>query len=105
MRGAARPTARLLEEPVKTGPVEALLEVTAQSPVPIATGEKLFALGQFRPLIDERAALILQPDLTHCFGIAHLLEIARAAEAEQMLMAPHNAGGPSVRRRPCKPMR
>ena len=36
----------LLEEPVKTGSVEALLEVTRKSPVPIATGEKLFTLGQ-----------------------------------------------------------
>lgn len=89
---ACRPL--LLEEPVKTGSVEALLEVTRKSPVPIATGEKLFTLGQFRPLIAERACAYLQPDLTHCFGIAHLLEIARAAEAEQMLMAPHNAGGP-----------
>ena len=83
-----------LEEPVKTGSVEALLEVTHKSPVPIATGEKLFTLDQFQSLITARACAYLQPDLTHCFGLTGLLAIAQAAEAEQMLMAPHNAGGP-----------
>jgi len=83
-----------LEEPVKTGSLEALLAVQGQSPVPVATGEKLFTLEQFRPLIAARACAYLQPDLTHCFGLTHLLEIARAAAAEQLLMAPHNAGGP-----------
>ena len=83
-----------LEEPVKTGSVLALAEVSRKSPIPIATGEKLFALEQFRPLIKARACSYLQPDINHCFGISHLLEIARAAAPEQMLMAPHNAGGP-----------
>lgn len=83
-----------LEEPVKTGSVEALLEVTHKSPVPIATGEKLFTLDQFQSLITARACAYLQPDLTHCFGLTGLLAVAQAAEAEQMLMAPHNAGGP-----------
>ena len=55
---------------------------------------RLFTLEQFRPLIESRACAYLQPDLSHCFGIAHILEIARAAATEQMLMAPHNAGGP-----------
>ena len=83
-----------LEEPVKTGSVEALMEVSRKSPVPVATGEKLFTLEQFQPLIAARACAYLQPDLTHCFGLTGLLAIAQAAEAEQMLMAPHNAGGP-----------
>jgi galactonate dehydratase len=83
-----------LEEPVKTGSVAALMEVAQKSPVPVATGEKLFTLEQFRPLIDARACAYLQPDLTHCFGLTGLLDIARAAAAAQMLMAPHNAGGP-----------
>ena len=83
-----------LEEPVKVGSLDALLEVQRKSPVPIATGEKIFALRDFQPLIDSRACAYLQPDVTHCFGISHLLQIARAAETAQTLMAPHNAGGP-----------
>lgn len=83
-----------LEEPVKVGSVEALMEVSRKSPVPIATGEKLFTLRDFKPLIDQRACAVLQPDLGHCFGITALLDIAKSAEAAQMLMAPHMAAGP-----------
>ncbi len=43
-----------LEEPVKVGSVEALLAVSRNSPVPIATGEKLFTLRDFKPIIDQR---------------------------------------------------
>ena len=89
---ASRPL--FLEEPVKVGSLEALLAVSRHSPVPIATGEKLFALRDFLPLINARACAYLQPDVTHCFGVTGLLDIARAAAVEGMAMAPHNAGGP-----------
>lgn len=84
----------LLEEPVKVGSVQALAEVSAKSPIPIATGEKLFHLRDFSPLIEARACAYLQPDVCHAFGITGLVEIGRAAQAAQMQMAPHNAGGP-----------
>jgi galactonate dehydratase len=83
-----------LEEPVKVGSTDALIEVSRKSPVPIATGEKLFSSSDFQPLIDQRACAYLQPDVTHCFGITTLLGIAQHAERNQMLMAPHNVGGP-----------
>lgn len=83
-----------LEEPVKVGSVQALLEVSQKSDVPIATGEKLFHLRDFLPLIEARACAYLQPDVCHSFGITGLVEIGLAAREAQMLMAPHNAGGP-----------
>ena len=45
-------------------------------------------MAQFRELIDRRACAVLQPDITECFGIHRVMEIARLADAEQMLMAP-----------------
>ncbi|MCC7261996.1 MAG: D-galactonate dehydratase, partial [Candidatus Latescibacteria bacterium] len=56
-----------LEEPVKVGSLEALLELSRKSPVPVATGEKLFSPAEFKPLIDARACAYLQPDIAHCF--------------------------------------
>ena len=44
-----------LEEPTQWGDVGALAEVAQKSPVPIATGEKLMALTEFRELCDARA--------------------------------------------------
>ena len=78
-----------LEEPCKVGSVDALLQVSRNSPVPIATGEKLFLLRDFLPLIERRACAFLQPDIGHCFGITNLMKIAAHAEEQQMLMAPH----------------
>ena len=83
-----------LEEPVKWGSVEALKEVVMKSPVPIATGEKLFSFRDFKEVIDARACAFLQPDLSHSFGITNFVEVSRLAEEAQILMAPHNAGGP-----------
>lgn len=74
--------------------VEALIEVSRKSLVPIATGEKLFTVSDFKPLIDRRACAFLQPDTAHCFGITTIIDIAKNAEQSQMLMAPHMAGGP-----------
>ena len=78
-----------LEEPVKVGSVEALLEVSRKSPIPVATGEKLFTLRDFLPLIELRACAFLQPDVGHCGGITTLMQISANAELKQMLMAPH----------------
>ena len=83
-----------LEEPVKWGSVEALKEVALKSPVPIATGEKLFSYRDFKEVIDARACAFLQPDVSHSFGITNFVAVSRLAEEAQILMAPHNAGGP-----------
>ncbi len=83
-----------LEAPVKVGSVDALVDVTRRSPVPVATGEQLFAVREFEELIERRACAFLQPDITHCFGITAFREIAQRAGRQQMLMAPHNVAGP-----------
>ena len=83
-----------LEEPCKVGNVDALKEIALKSPVPIATGEKLFSFRDFKEVIDARACAFLQPDLSHSFGLDNFLHISRMAEDAQILMAPHNAGGP-----------
>lgn len=83
-----------LEEPCKVGSVEVLKEISEKSPVPIATGEKLFSYRDFKEIIDARACAFLQPDISHSFGIDNFLHISRLADEAQMLMAPHNASGP-----------
>jgi galactonate dehydratase len=84
----------LLEDPVKGGSVDAIRMVSTSSAVPVAVGNFMFTLGEFKPVIDSRACAYLQPDVGHCYGLTHLLEISRAAAAAKMLMAPHLGGGP-----------
>jgi galactonate dehydratase len=83
-----------IEEPCKFGSVEVLAQISQRSAVPIAMGEKLFTFQEFKEVIDRRACAFLQPDIAHSFGITNFIHIAHAAAQQQMLMAPHNAGGP-----------
>lgn len=93
-KGVAPYRPLFLEEPCKVGSVDVLKEISEKSPVPIATGEKLFSYRDFKEVIDARACAFLQPDISHAFGIDNLLHISRLADEAQMLMAPHNASGP-----------
>jgi galactonate dehydratase len=82
------------EEPVPPENVEALLEVRKSVRVPIATGERLVGRHQFKPVFEQRACHVIQPDLCHCGGIMEAKKIAAMAETYQMGIAPHNPLGP-----------
>lgn len=82
------------EEPCSTEDIDATLEVTRKSRIPIATGERLVGKHQFRDLIAKRACHIIQPDLSHCGGLWEARKIAAMAEAHSIAVAPHNPNGP-----------
>ena len=82
------------EEPCPTEDIEATEQVTRAAPMPIATGERLVGLAQFRDLIACRACHIIQPDLSHCGGLWEARKIASMAEAHSIAVAPHNPNGP-----------
>lgn len=82
------------EEPVPPENVEALREVREATRVPIATGERLVTRHQFRPIFEQRACHVIQPDLCHCGGLLEARKIAAMAEVYQMGVAPHNPLGP-----------
>jgi galactonate dehydratase len=82
------------EEPVPPENTEALREVREKVSVPIATGERLVGRHQFKPLFEQRACHVIQPDLCHCGGLFEAKKIAAMAETYQMGVAPHNPLGP-----------
>lgn len=85
-----------LQEPL--GPEQSsttqLQSVAAATNVPIACGERLFTVHQFRELLEMRSVAIVQPDCSHAGGITNLLAIARMAEAYEVGFAPHCPLGP-----------
>ncbi len=83
-----------IEEPCQPLNVDALAEVAHRSPVPVATGERLFTRWQFREVLEKRAASVLQPDPCICGGIFELRKIAAMAETYYVGVAPHNPYGP-----------
>lgn len=83
-----------LEEPVWRETPQALGDVAAKSPVPIATGEGLFSRFEFKQLLDAKGAAIVQPDVMHAGGITEIRKIANLAETYGVEIAPHQCSGP-----------
>ena len=74
--------------------VDALALVARQSPIPVATGERLFGRHGFRELLEKQAAVIIQPDPCHAGGLLETKKIAAMAEPYYLCLAPHNPNGP-----------
>jgi galactonate dehydratase len=83
-----------VEEPVQPGSAEMMREVTAHSPVAIATGERLIGRPEFEPHIRLRAMHVAQPDICHTGGLAEARKIAAMCETAGIGIAPHNPLGP-----------
>lgn len=83
-----------IEEPTPPESIDALADVRAASPVPIAAGERYFEPERFEELIFKRAADILQPDVCHLGGMFETKRVANMAHARLLPVAPHNPTGP-----------
>lgn len=78
------------EEPVSQENVSEMAQVRNHVRIPIATGERLYTKFPFYELIKAEAVDILQPDICNAGGITELKKIAAIAEAQHVMMAPHN---------------
>lgn len=83
-----------VEEPVPPENIDVMAELRKQSPVPIATGERLVTRFGFRELFEKGACHVIQPDLCHCGGLWEAKKIAAMAETYYLGVAPHNPLGP-----------
>jgi len=83
-----------LEEPCWPETYQDIARIQQTVKTPIATGERLVGIHAFRDLLEQRAASVIQPDLTHCGGLSEARRIAALAEAYRVAVAPHNPQGP-----------
>ncbi len=83
-----------LEEPTPPDNLKAFAHAARQMRSPVATGEKLHHRFEFRELFEYQACDIIQPDVTHCCGLAEVKTLAAMADVHGMLVAPHNVAGP-----------
>lgn len=81
------------EEPVLPEYTHLLGDLVACSPVPIATGERLYSRTDVLPALRAGVA-VLQPDLSHAGGISEVRRIASLAETFDTPIAPHCPLGP-----------
>jgi galactonate dehydratase len=83
-----------LEEPCWPENIADLARINAAVSTPVATGERLTHLSQFRDLFAARGCEVAQPDITHCGGLSAARKIGALAEAHRIALAPHNPQGP-----------
>ena len=85
---------RWIEEPTPPESIDALVDVRAHSPVPIAAGERWFEPGKFLEALSKKAVDILQPDVSHAGGMGETKRISHMAHHHLIPVAPHNPVGP-----------
>ncbi len=83
-----------IEEPVPPYHGAALRRVRAGTTLPIATGERVHELSEFREMFEQGTVDVVQADLTHFGGLTGIRKLAGWADAYGLLMAPHNVCGP-----------
>lgn len=83
-----------IEEPVLPENNESLREIANHTSIPIATGERMFSKWDFKKLLTDGYADIIQPDLSHAGGITECKKIISMAEAFDVAAAPHCPLGP-----------
>ncbi len=83
-----------IEDPTKQDTIEAMSYVAANCLVPIATGERLHTIYEFKDLLHARACAYVRPDICLAGGITQTKKIAAMAEAYQVVAVPHNPLSP-----------
>ncbi|MDD6678357.1 MAG: mandelate racemase/muconate lactonizing enzyme family protein [Firmicutes bacterium] len=84
----------VLEDPVPPDNVDSMAEVASKIGVPIATGERYIDLREFQVLMSRHAASYIRPDVCAVGGITTTKKICAVAEANDVLVIPHNPLGP-----------
>ncbi len=82
------------EEPVPVESYHALRQVREHTNVPICVGERLHTRYEFLPILENKLADYIMPDVTWAGGISELKKISTLAEAYYVPLSPHDASGP-----------
>ncbi|MEK7408023.1 MAG: galactonate dehydratase [Acidobacteriota bacterium] len=83
-----------LEEPIRPENVDAMRKLADHVNIPLASGECNYTKYEFRDLLAAQALDIIQPDVCVCGGLMEMKKIAAMAEANYVVVAPHNPMGP-----------
>ena len=69
-------------------------ELAAATNLPLIAGERMAGKLQFEQLLESRAVKYVMFDVTWCGGLTEARKIAGMADAFELPIAPHTAGGP-----------
>jgi L-alanine-DL-glutamate epimerase-like enolase superfamily enzyme len=80
-----------LEEPIIPDDISGHARIVAAGGVPIAAGENLHSLWEFKNYIAAGAVSYPEPDVTNCGGVTVFMKVARLAEAFNLPVTSHGA--------------
>ena len=78
-----------IEEPMPPENVDGHIELRQKSAIPVAIGESLYTIGEFRAYLEAGAADVLQPDIGRVGGYTPWLRIAALCGTWHRPVAPH----------------
>ena len=78
-----------LEEPTIPDDVAGHTRIVRDGGVPIATGENLHTLHEFKQMIEAGGVTFPEPDVTNCGGITVFMKVAHLAEAYNLPLTSH----------------
>lgn len=78
-----------IEEPLPADDIEGHARLAASTSTPIAVGESMYSVAQFREYLDRGAAGIVQVDVARIGGITPWLKVAHLAESFNVSVCPH----------------
>ena len=84
-----------VEAPCQPEDIEGQALVSQQARMPIALGEELRTVFEYRPRFERRAMSIVQPEMGHT-GISQFMQIGRMAHAFHMKVIPHASIGVGI---------
>ncbi|MBF4572547.1 mandelate racemase/muconate lactonizing enzyme family protein [Herbiconiux sp. VKM Ac-1786] len=78
-----------LEEPLPADDIEGHARLARSTSIPIAVGESMYSVAQFREYLERGAAGVVQVDVARVGGITPWLKVAHLAEAFNVAVCPH----------------
>jgi L-alanine-DL-glutamate epimerase-like enolase superfamily enzyme len=83
-----------LEDMLLPGNFHQYRQLAEATSLPLTIGERMAGRYQFQQLLEARAAKFIMFDVCWCGGLSEARKIAAMADAYQLPIAPHTAGGP-----------
>jgi L-alanine-DL-glutamate epimerase-like enolase superfamily enzyme len=80
-----------LEEPTIPDDVPGHARIVREGGLPVAAGENLHTLHEFRALIDAGGVTFPEPDVTNCGGVTTFMKVCHLAEAFNLPVTSHGA--------------
>jgi L-alanine-DL-glutamate epimerase-like enolase superfamily enzyme len=80
-----------LEEPTSPDDVPGHARIVREGGLPIAAGENLHILAEFRALIAAGGVTFPEPDVTNCGGVTAFMKVCHLAEAFSLPVTSHGA--------------